>query len=102
MKEETDKTWSENFVKRVAYSAGDGLGDGYEEFAQEIIDRLTSATIKAKEGMVKELIGKHNAHILNQYQLQGLGDERVLYKVLEKAGDKTKTFFGINLEEPNK
>ena len=33
----------------------------------------------------KEVIGKHNAHILNQWQLKGLGDERVLFPILEKA-----------------
>ena len=33
----------------------------------------------------KEVIGKHNAHILNEWQLKGLGDERVLFPILEKA-----------------
>lgn len=33
----------------------------------------------------KEVIGKHNAYILNEWQLKGLGDERVLFPILEKA-----------------
>ena len=34
---------------------------------------------------IREIIGKHNAEILNEYQLQEMGDERQLFPVLEKA-----------------
>ena len=33
----------------------------------------------------EKVIGKHNAHILNEWQLQGFGDERVIFPILEKA-----------------
>ena len=37
----------------------------------------------------KKLIGEHNARILNEYQLQEMGDERVLFPVIEKATKET-------------
>lgn len=45
----SDKTWEEDFVQRIAYDAGDVMGDGYDKYSQELKDRLTSATIKAKD-----------------------------------------------------
>lgn len=57
------------------------------------LDTLTASTWKAAEEetlrRVEALIGKHNAAILNGYQLAGLGDERALYGVITDATNAT-------------
>lgn len=36
-------------------------------------------------GVMQKFVGEHNARILNEYQLNGLGDERILFAPIEKA-----------------
>lgn len=42
-----------------------------------------------RELEIEKVIGEHNAKILNEYQLQGMGDEQKLFPVLEKATEET-------------
>jgi len=60
------------------------------------IDKLVElfeAQSSTYEEKLKEIVGEHNARILNEYQLQGLGDERILYSVIDKATKDTAAQF---------
>lgn len=45
--------------------------------------------------LAKEVIGRHNARILNEYQNLGLGDERVLWKPIETATEETLALLNV-------
>lgn len=54
-----------------------------------IKDFIRSTVATAEKKAKEEVVGKHNANILNEYQNQGLGDERVLWSVLTRATEIT-------------
>lgn len=53
------------------------------------------------EDTIKDIVGRHNANILNEYQNQELGDERLIFKVIETATNNTlddvRQVKGVNL-----
>lgn len=83
--EDSGMEWRETLIKKwYIYDMERATPAGAEKDLISFVEQLLASN-------TKEEIGKHNARILNEYQLQGLGDERVLFPVLEKA---TKDYEG--------
>jgi len=90
----------EEFKKKYSYIS---FQPHFEEQLVFMFDQGLSA---GKEG-VKEIIGKHNARILNQFQLQGTSempfiayDERVcLIPAMTKATEETMNLLSNNPKE---
>jgi len=96
----TDSNWEEEFDNKIKelkdqrpalYKESEPVEFGYsvdmDEYLFRVVDfgNIKNFIRNLIQSERKEVIGKHNAHILNEWQLKGLGDERVLFPILEKA-----------------
>lgn len=89
------KNWKERFEKewRDVWETGTTMdGDSVEvdrEAVKSFIEQVEKEAIEGERERIQEIIGEHNARILNEYQHHQLGDERVLFSPIEKATQET-------------
>lgn len=76
-KEEAYRTGLEDGVLKLGETARKNYQMGYNEAKEE------------ERAEMAKIIGEHNARILNEYQLQEMGDERRLFPVIEEATKQT-------------
>ena len=89
--------WEEEFEKLMPKRADEPMS--YPQFCA-VRDFIRTLLAEQKARMV-EVVGKHNALILNEYQNQQLGDERVLYPIITKATEQTMDFIKNTLNKEN-